>query len=294
MRKAFIGLALATTVLAAPAVARDGSTYLGIEGGVVFGDDLSIDYDLDGDGDIETGEAGLVQFDLDRGWEGDIVLGHDFGAFRLEAEGAYKQMGADAITATGGVDLDPATPGVQTSFAGGVEGKLRVASAMVNALVDLGSDDSVNFYAGGGVGYAWAYLNGNETDIDDAFVDDLDNGFAWQLIGGVRVPVSDSVDVGLKYRYFNLDNVDMFTEEDDAFRTNLSSHSVLASLLFNFGGQPEPAPLPPPAPVRAAPPPPPPPPAPQTRTCPDGTVVMASQACPVPPPPVVPRTGERG
>ena len=43
------------------------------------------------------------------------------------------------------------------------------------------------------------------------------------------------------------------------------------------------------APVEAAPPPPPPPPPPPaTQTCPDGSVILATEACPVPPPPPPP------
>ena len=53
-----------------------------------------------------------------------------------------------------------------------------------------------------------------------------------------------------------------------------------------------------PAPVAAAPvlPPPPPPEAPATQTCPDGSVVLATDTCPVvaPPPPPPPPSGERG
>jgi iron complex outermembrane receptor protein len=43
---------------------------------------------------------------------------------------------------------------------------------------------------------------------------------------------------------------------------------------------------PPPEPYVAPPPPPPPPPA--TQTCPDGSVILATDACPVPPPPPPP------
>ena len=46
----------------------------------------------------------------------------------------------------------------------------------------------------------------------------------------------------------------------------------------------------PPAPPYVAPPapPPPPPPPPATQTCPDGSVILATDACPVPPPPPPP------
>ncbi|MEA3059248.1 MAG: iron complex outerrane recepter protein, partial [Sphingomonadales bacterium] len=38
----------------------------------------------------------------------------------------------------------------------------------------------------------------------------------------------------------------------------------------------------------APPPPPPPPPAPATQTCPDGSVILATDTCPAPPPPPPP------
>ena len=48
-------------------------------------------------------------------------------------------------------------------------------------------------------------------------------------------------------------------------------------------------PKPAPAPVEPAPPPPPPPPPPPaTQTCPDGSVILATDTCPVPPPPPPP------
>ena len=55
-------------------------------------------------------------------------------------------------------------------------------------------------------------------------------------------------------------------------------------------------PAPPPPPAYAPPPLPPPAPLPAatSRSCPDGSIVGADQACPVPPPPPVQRSGERG
>ena len=65
----------------------------------------------------------------------------------------------------------------------------------------------------------------------------------------------------------------------------------LAGATFKFGGRAAPPPPPPPAP-----PPPPPPAAPATQTCADGSVVLATDACPVPPPPPPPPAAapERG
>ena len=164
---------------------------------------------------------------------------------------------------------------------------------MVNGLLDFGGNGGVGAYAGGGFGRARVKELG-----------DSDSAWAWQLLAGVYMPVSDNIDVGLKYRYFRTGRLNF---NDDvaftgvgagsggvaAFDTSghFSSHSLLASLVFNFGA-PAAAPAPPLAP------PPPPPAAPATQTCPDGSVILATSSCPVPPPPPPPpppaERGERG
>lgn len=75
--------------------------------------------------------------------------------------------------------------------------------------------------------------------------------------------------------------------EDDIRRFKV--YPVLqASLSYMFGvssGAPE---------YVAPPAPPPPPPAPGTQTCPDGSVILATDVCPAPPPPPAAPSGERG
>jgi OOP family OmpA-OmpF porin len=291
VRKTLIGLALASTVLATPALARDGSPYIGIDGGVVFGGSLGSDFDLDDDDDFDDDERDAFDLGTDRGWEAALLVGYDFGAFRLEAEGSYKNLNVDRLrTDLAGFDLDDVTPGVQNRV--DLNGDLKVKSLMANALVDLGPDDGLQFFAGGGIGVGWADFEGSRLGEDNSFIDDSDSALAWQLIAGARFPVSDSVDLGVKYKYFNLDNLKIRNIDTNRIDTGLSSHSVLASLVFNFGGS---------RPIEAAPPPPPPapapmapPPAPQTKICPDGSEVGVYQNCPMPPPPMPTPQGERG
>jgi hypothetical protein len=171
---------------------------------------------------------------------------------------------------------------------------------MVNGLLDFGGNTGVGGYVGAGAGYA-----------DVRQFGDSSGKFAWQLLAGLYAPVSDNIDVGLKYRYFRAGSINAsenfpFTAGtgtcgtascsagiatfDDTSR--FTSHSLLASLSYNFGGHPEAAaPAPPP-------PPPPPPAAPATQTCPDGSVILATSTCPAPPPPPPPpapaERGERG
>jgi hypothetical protein len=159
---------------------------------------------------------------------------------------------------------------------------------MGNLLLDFGSNDGLQVYGGAGVGAARVTLDNSITGPNVAAgraINGSDRSFALQGIAGMRVPLSYNIDLGLKYRYFRT-KVNLQDATNPAAIENLDgrfrSHSLLASLIFNLGAKPVPAPV-----VESAPPPPPPPP-PPTQTCPDGSVILATDACPVPPPPPPP------
>ena len=325
MRKYLLAATAAAAVVAAPALARDGSVYGGIEGGIMFPRDQNADVLVDytttqsivtnpmvvGPSDATFNNAFGINYK--RGIDADVILGYDFGMFRLEGELGYKRAGLkdfgvnnafiaslnSALNRPSGVG-DPGAPGLAALSNANfdVGGSVKVYSAMVNGLFDFGNQDGLSFYAGGGVGRARV-----------KFAGDRDNAWAFQGIAGVRYAVSRNVDIGLKYRYFqtgrlNLNedpiaiagnpdafvvgvtptvattNAVLFSNYEQKFR----SHSLLASLIFNFGGGDEVLP-PPPPPAPMAPPPPPPP---ATQTCQDGSVILASDMCPPPPPPAPP------
>ena len=338
MRK-YLLAAVAAAAVSTPAVARDNSPYIGIEGGVMFPRDNDVDLDVDfvttnvtfpaggvvppntpaGPADTRFDDAFGV--DYKTGFDIDLIAGYDFGMFKLEGELGYKRAKADDVEIDStdlaalnaalnrpSVAPDPGAPGLP-ALAGGsfdIDGTVKVFSAMLNGLIDFGPDDGLGGYVGGGAGWARAKAFGES-----------DSGFAWQLIAGLRYALSPNIDLGLKYRYFSTGNLD-FSDNDeflvdgnpnrltvttpggpvvvdqttDAFVTTnaeqkFRSHSLLLSLVYNFGAVAEPLPPPPP-------PPPPPPAAPATQTCPDGSVILATSACPPPPPPPPPAPVERG
>ncbi len=259
-----------------------------------------------------------VGIDYKRGSHIDLIAGYDFGMFRLEAELDRKraklnelEVDADFINAlnvalnrpSGAPDLG--APGLPALSSGDFDlgGTLKVRSIMANALLDFGDEDGLSFYAGAGIGRARVKLVG-----------DRDSSFAMQAIAGVRYAITPNIDVGLKYRYFRTGKLDLnddpglltgnsdrttfpavvptfrdartnatvFTDFEQKFR----SHSVLASLIFNFGRPAEvilPPPPPPPAPIEVAP---------ATQTCADGSVVLATEVCPAPAPYVPPAPPE--
>jgi opacity protein-like surface antigen len=253
----------ALVAIAAPAQARDHSYYFGLEIGGLWAHDSSVE-------DRATG-TGLFDINHKTGVDGDLILGHDFGIIRAELEAGHKWTKNDNLDLSSGASIDS-------------DGHTSGYSAMGNLLLDFGKNDTINFYVGGGAGLAW--LHQRTTIGNQAFTVE-DNGFAWQAIAGVRAPVFRYFDIGLKYRYFDGGHL-----TDGDLRSEFRSHSILASLIYNFG--PEEAP--PPAVVMPPPAPPPPPPQPATQTCSDGSVILATDVCPAPPPPPPPPppTPERG
>jgi opacity protein-like surface antigen len=295
--------AAATVAIAAPAAAKDGSPYVGIEGGILFPQKQtvfgSVDFTDPTLTDISRTDVASVRYK--KGYDLDLIGGYDFGMFRLEGELGYKRAKAKSLTVSDAF-ITGLNAGAGTAFTTdtnfNIDDKASVFSAMVNGLVDFGGIGGVGGYLGAGAGYAKVKQFGSS------------NGkFAWQLLAGVYTPISDNLDIGLKYRYFRAGK----SSGSDAFPftagtgtcgtatcsggtaffdtdSRFTSHSLLASLVYNFAS----AAPPPPAP----PPPPPPPAAPATQTCPDGSVIEATATCPPPPPPPPPpapvERGERG
>jgi OmpA-OmpF porin, OOP family len=240
MRKLVIGMALATSALASPALARDNSWYVeGDAGGVIVEDIFNI-----------TGSNNNGVLDTKPGYDFGGIVGYDFGGYRLEAEASYRRAEERKYT-NGTVNIGDA----------GVGGGADALSFMVNGLLDFGPDDGLQGFVGAGAGVGRvknAVLIAKPNTVDVA---DSDSGFAWQALAGIRTPLSSNIDVGLKYRFYNQSHNDLVSAVGRNVRTRFRSHSLLATLAYNFGGAPAPMPVqevapPPPPPVVVAPPPP--------------------------------------
>ena len=255
MKKLLIASALASSALSGTAYADGTGPYITIEGGAVKNERADV-----------TSQFGYEHADrFKTGWEAGGALGYDFGHFRLEAEGFYHESNQKSQTRPIGTRL----PFGVFDETNGVYGRVKTTAVMGNVLFGLGHWGGVKAYAGGGVGWAKNIFAENPPAGATAgeYVNTHSSGFAWQALAGLTLPVSHNLDLGVKYRYFRPDGGDRFIYADLVERkVSLRSHSLLATLTYNFGA-PAPAPV-----QEAAPPPPPPPPAP----------VMA----PPPPPPV--------
>jgi OmpA-OmpF porin, OOP family len=250
MRTLGFAIATAATIAASPATARDDESYVALEAGVIFPGDT--EYEL-----VASGAEILA--DPGNGWDADILVGHDFGGFRLEAEAGYKSFDIDSIvtgaTAVPGASLAAPVTGTFTDV-----GDVTILSSMLNGLIDFGGNDGIGFSVGGGAGIAGVKTDVSANPSGPGFIDSEDIAFAWQGIAALRIPISNSVDLGIKYRYFNVEDLELTDTFGRGFESDITSHSVLASLIVNFGGAPPPPPPPAPPPPPPAPPPPPPPP----------------------------------
>lgn len=281
MRKLLLAAA-ATIAIASPAAARDGSGYVALDAGALWpkNQDLnaSIDFTNANQADFLRRNVGDIQYKV--GYDVDARGGFDFGMFRVEGELGYKKLVGDTIRLDNDLadDLGLVDPRLDV-------GNGRVWSLMANGMLDFGNDDGLSGFIGAGIGRARVNLDGEK-----------DSAFAGQIIAGVRHAITPNLDVGVKYRYFRTARLNFNDSFDDGTdfgaRGKLRTHSLLASLIYNFG-----APVPAPvvvAPVVETPPPPP----PATQTCYDGSVILATDVCPqppveTPPPPPAP-VPERG
>jgi opacity protein-like surface antigen len=297
MRK-YLLAATAAAVISTPAFAAANGPYVGIEGGVTFPQSTDLDVILNNTSATPATTTSYSNgYNLDwkkPGWNIDAVAGYKLGLFKLEVEGGYQRAKLKSANASSTLLTDVSTASGTTATVSdlGIGSKMGVKYLTANALIDGDFGGGFGGYAGAGYGRAWASYGG-----------DKDNAAAVTGIAGLRYALSSNVDAGLKYQYLHtgkLNFSDAFAVNGTNFTTsakgNYDSHSVLASLVYNFNSrEAAPAPIPAAAP---APPPPPPPAAPATQTCPDGSVILATSTCPAPPPPPPPpapaQRGERG
>src|SRR5574338_933261 len=91
MRKLLLA-AVATVAIASPAVARDGSGYVGVDFGAMLAEDTKLDFD-DGVDRINN----LASVDYNTGFDIGLTGGYDFGMVRAEGELAYKRAGVNEV-----------------------------------------------------------------------------------------------------------------------------------------------------------------------------------------------------
>lgn len=230
MRSVLMVSAAALALPATPAAARDGAWYVGGDFGAMIVED--IDFDI-GTAPV-TDNAVVLNYDY--GFDSALFVGYDLGAFRLEAEVAYKRASLDEFENTIALPSSsgPHPVGAREGF-----GSSSALSFMINGMLDFGDDDGVSGFVGGGAGYARVQYNALRAfENTGEFLDDSDSSFAWQVVAGLRTAMSDNIDLTLRYRFFNVGDVNTITFGSDDAQSSFRSHSLLGGITFNFGAPP--------------------------------------------------------
>jgi opacity protein-like surface antigen len=228
----FIGVALAVST---PALARDGDWYVGVDAGVALVNRASVT-PVGGLG-YEAGPQLPTSIKTSAGYDIDGVVGRDLGLFRLEAEIANKSAANKSYTSAGYTAFPTPDGGIAVAGPGtysDLSGRQSVFSMMANGLVDVGHDKGLQASFGGGIGWARSHYRLGINSYGDV-LNDHQSGFAWQLLAGLRMPVSQSVDLGVKYRYFQAPTAHLSTLGGTDITSSFHSHSVMASVSYNFG-----------------------------------------------------------
>jgi opacity protein-like surface antigen len=197
MRKYLLAGAAAFIMATPAASTTDNAAYIGVEGGILYpnSQDDSGEVIFDGPDAVDFTRSDLGSYRYKKGLDLDFIGGYDFGMFRVEGELGYKHAkpkgfnpGESIVTA---INTGAGTAFTTTSDFN-LDNSATVLSGMVNGLLDFGGNGSLGGYAGAGVGYAKVKQFG-----------DSKGKLAWQLLAGVYMPVSENIDIGLKYRYFH-------------------------------------------------------------------------------------------
>lgn len=226
MRRFAVVTAISST-FALPALAQEGGFYVGADLGAVLSSETDATYTPA----ATAGSTGNISTDNSLGFTGSALAGYDFGMFRVEAEAGF--ISAD-------VDKLKSSFALGTSLIAGsqdAEGDVSARTLMANALLDVGSFSDFAFFVGGGAGVANLKVSElKATAAPGLLLDDKDDDWhsAWQGIVGVRRSLSGNADLQVRYRYFKMDEAEMVGQGGRAVAVDLSGHSLLAGVTYNF------------------------------------------------------------
>ena len=160
----------------------------------------------------------------DGGWGGALALGYAFAnGFRTEAE------------------LGKTSADFKNNGNGSTLGSSSTWSAMLNGLYDFNREGKINPFVGAGVGMARVKALASSYDQAGAanpltalasqsavHISDTDSAFAWQLIAGLGLKLSDQLSADLSYKWLNVP--DLSFAGTGRYRTNALGGSATQAL----------------------------------------------------------------
>ena len=119
----------------------------------------------------------------------------------------------------------------------GGSGDAESLAVMANGFFDLRTGTKWTPYVGAGVG--WALVK-NDIDAfgscfsDPPFVDDEDGVFAYQLMAGITYQVTNSISLGIGYRFFSTSDPEFTDIMGRRFESEYRAHNAEVGLRFRF------------------------------------------------------------
>lgn len=167
---------------------------------------------------MEDADGPEEAVDFDEGWTVPLALIRRFGtsdggpwAFDLEFEGYWTDQDADS------------DEGLRD---------ISVVGAAVNGIADYAMSERASLYAGAGIGASWVDLGTEDTDLGD-FEEDEGPYLTWQVKAGLNWRATDTLTLGLGYRFRNIDDVEIDDDEGDSeFDLETQQQSIELGLRF--------------------------------------------------------------
>jgi opacity protein-like surface antigen len=207
--------ALSLPILAtSPVMAVEPTDLLGIPSVYVTGSGgggVLEDFDI-----TEQGTGNRFRANPIAGFSVSGAAGVDFGLIRVEGEVFYNHNELDDL---GG-------------FFGPFDGDVQALAGMANLYLDIPTGIGFTPFIGGGIGFAEV-----DADLDaggGSFLNDTDNGFAWQLRAGIAVAIFPYTDLTFGYRYFATDDLSMTNATGSVEVEGLRSHIGEIGLRITF------------------------------------------------------------
>lgn len=178
--------------------------------------------------DADSSGGGItVTSDFDKGYLFSGAMGYRLSNnLRIEGELSYRKADIDNQT------VSVAGLSVAVGDYATVSGSVSTTALMANLAYDF-EVDGLKPYLLGGIGAAKVSINDAKIN-STAIADDSDTVLAFQIGAGVNYAVSETVDIGIGYRYMRTADPSFTDAGGSSFDSEHSSHSLMAGVTFGF------------------------------------------------------------
>jgi OmpA-OmpF porin, OOP family len=181
-------------------------------------------------GNSKANEAqGTTKYKLSskQGYAGSVALGYYLNPnFRVEGQVGYLTNNLKDVKENGSSVIGT------TKF----DGHLNTWTTMANVYYDVDADWALKPYVGLGLGLANTNAKIDGTLSGSAFeIKKSKSALAYQGIVGVKYAISEDVDLGLEYRYFNVNSFKVKQKNTtNEYKVSYDRHLVMLGLSFGF------------------------------------------------------------